>query len=494
MAKSHDLPFKTSTSISLHPLDLIYTDVWGPASVPSTTGARYYVSFMDDYSKFLWLFPIKLKFDVEQIFLTFQKYVENQFDRKIKSIQSDWGGEYRRLHNYFHQNGIKHRLACPYTHQQNGAIERKHRHIVEVGLSLLAHSNLPMFYWEDAFHTATYIINRLPTPVLQHKSPFEMLYGTLPDYRFMRVFGCACWPNLRPYNKHKLNFRSKTCIFIGYSLCHHGYKCLDLSTGKIFVSRHVVFDETLFPYTKSNIPVTDLHLSSKSVPLPQSISVPPSPCLQDLHSNHISTCILPAHPALVSTETENASVQANPVSISPAADTESGATSIACSISHNLPNDREQAEVTNTHAMITRSKNHIYRPRQPSDNLVRYPMPRALTAVLNAQETEPSSFSIASKSLQWREAMDKEFSALLHNGTWSLVSPPSNANIVGCRWVYKIKKKADGTIERYKARLVAKGFHQQEGIDFTETYSPVIKHATIRLIISIAITHSWSIK
>ena len=121
-------------------------------------------------------------------------------------------------------------------------------------------------------------------------------------------------------------------------------------------------------------------------------------------------------------------------------------------------------------------------------------MPRALTAVLNAQETEPSSFSIASKSLQWREAMDKEFSALLHNGTWSLVSPPSNANIVGCRWVYKIKKKADGTIERYKARLVAKGFHQQEGIDFTETYSPVIKHATIRLIISIAITHSWSIK
>jgi len=76
MAKNHDLPFKNSTSISLHPLDLIFTDVWGPASVLSTTGAKYYVSFLDDYSKFLWLFPIQLKSDVERVFLNFQTYVE----------------------------------------------------------------------------------------------------------------------------------------------------------------------------------------------------------------------------------------------------------------------------------------------------------------------------------------------------------------------------------------------------------------------------------
>jgi histone deacetylase 1/2 len=196
MAKSHSLPFKKSNSVSLHPLDLIFTDVWGPASVLSTSGAKYYVSFLDDYSKFLWLFPLKLKSDVENVFLNFQTYVEKQFDRKIKAIQSDWGGEYRRLNTYFHKIGINHRVACPHTHQQNGSIERKHRHIVEVGLSLLAHSNLPMIYWEDAFQTATYIINRLPTPVLNQKSPFEILYNKIPDYRFMRVFGCACWPNL----------------------------------------------------------------------------------------------------------------------------------------------------------------------------------------------------------------------------------------------------------------------------------------------------------
>ena len=129
-----------------------------------------------------------------------------------------------------------------------GSIERRHRQIVEVGLSLLAHSHLPQLYWEDAFTTATFIINRLPTPILNNQSPYEVLYNRTPNFSFLRVFGCACWPNLRPYNRHKLDFRSKSCIFIGYSVNHHGYKCLDLSTGHVYVSRNVIFDENLFPY------------------------------------------------------------------------------------------------------------------------------------------------------------------------------------------------------------------------------------------------------
>ncbi|XP_042979893.1 uncharacterized mitochondrial protein AtMg00820-like [Carya illinoinensis] len=88
--------------------------------------------------------------------------------------------------------------------------------------------------------------------------------------------------------------------------------------------------------------------------------------------------------------------------------------------------------------------------------------------------------------------MNKDFDALLQNGTWSFVAPSPRANIVGCHWVYRIKRKADGTIERYKARLIAKGFHQQEGIDFWETFSPVVKHATIRLVLSIAVSYSSS--
>lgn len=132
MAKSHDLPFQSSNYVSSSSLDLIFTDIWGATSVVSTTGTKYYVSFLDDYSKFVWLFPIKLKSDVESIFLQFQAYVEKHFECKIKSVQFDWDGEFQCLNNYYKQNGIHYRLACPYTHQQNGSIERKHRQIVKV--------------------------------------------------------------------------------------------------------------------------------------------------------------------------------------------------------------------------------------------------------------------------------------------------------------------------------------------------------------------------
>jgi len=108
------------------------------------------------------------------------------------------------------------------------------------------------------------------------------------------VFGYACWPNLRPYNRNKLNFRSKTCIFIGYSLCHQGYKCLDLSTGKIYVSSNVIFDETLFPYSQTTVSVSDKLSPSMSVSLPHQITVPQFPCPNELQPNHIPTCTPPA--------------------------------------------------------------------------------------------------------------------------------------------------------------------------------------------------------
>jgi histone deacetylase 1/2 len=136
-AKSHQLPFPLSTHVSTSPLELIHTDVWGPATV-SVGGFKYYVSFIDDFSKFTWIYLLHAKSDVESIFYKFQKRVELLLDRKIKCVQSDWGGEYRRLHKFFENNGIAHHISCPHTHQQNGSVERKHRHIVETGLSLLA--------------------------------------------------------------------------------------------------------------------------------------------------------------------------------------------------------------------------------------------------------------------------------------------------------------------------------------------------------------------
>lgn len=143
-AKSHQLPFSRSPSESSVPLELVFSDVWGPAS-ESVGRNKYYVSFIDDFSKFTWIYLLKHKSEVFQKFHEFQNLVERLFSKKIISVQTDWGGEYEKLNSFFQRIGISHRVSCPHTHQQNGAAERKHRHIVEVGLALLAHASMPNF-------------------------------------------------------------------------------------------------------------------------------------------------------------------------------------------------------------------------------------------------------------------------------------------------------------------------------------------------------------
>jgi hypothetical protein len=107
----------------------------------------------------------------------------------------------------------------------------------------------------------------------------------------------------------------------------------------------------------------------------------------------------------------------------------------------------------------TQSKNRIFKPTTFTDGKIRYPTPQALTALLQGHELEPTYYTQASQHAEWRKAMNEEFDAVLQNGTWSLVPPTPAMNVVGCKWVFRIKRKADGKIKRYKARLVAKGFH-----------------------------------
>jgi hypothetical protein len=209
---------------------------------------KYYVSFIDDYSKFTWVYLIMFKSEVFVKFQEFQTLVEHLFNRKIIALQTVGGGEYQKLNSFFTKIGITHLVSCPHTHQQNGAAERKYRHIVEVGLSLLAHASKPLKFWDEAFISTAYLIKRLPSLVINHTTPLECLFHQSPDYSSLRVFGCACGPNLRPYNTHKLAFRSKQCIFLGYTTLHKGYKCLDVDIGRVYVSRDVVFDKKLFPF------------------------------------------------------------------------------------------------------------------------------------------------------------------------------------------------------------------------------------------------------
>jgi hypothetical protein len=144
--------------------------------------------------------------------------------------------------------------------------------------------------------------------------------------------------------------------------------------------------------------------------------------------------------------------------------------------------------------MQTRSKNNIFKPKTLPKGLIRYPLPKALIATTSSNDIEPTSYTTASKHPAWRDAMNIEFDALLSNGTWTFVPQTSNMNIVGCKWVFRLKRKVDGSIDRHKACLVAKGFYQQPGIDFGETYSPVVKPTTIRLVLSLAISAGWPVR
>ena len=108
---------------------------------------------------------------------------------------------------------------------------------------------MPLKFWDEAFLTATHLINLLPSKVINYQTPFEKLFLEKPNYNSLHIFGCAVWPNLRPYNSRKLAFRSTRCVFLGYSSMHKGYKCLEPSTGRVYISRDVVFDESIFPFS-----------------------------------------------------------------------------------------------------------------------------------------------------------------------------------------------------------------------------------------------------
>ncbi|KAF8389672.1 hypothetical protein HHK36_024191 [Tetracentron sinense] len=244
--KSHKQPFSISSMTSSQPFELIYSDVWGPSSIKSINGYRFYVIFIDHFTKFTWFYPLKQKSDVESVFINLHNYITNQFTTTIKHLYTDNGGEYLKLRPFLAKHGITSLTTPPHTPQHNGVSERRHRHLVETGLTLLHHSKLPLSYWSFAFETTCYLINRMPTPLLHGKTPFESLTLRPPNYLKLRTFGCLCYPWLKPYNNSKLDPKSTPCVFLGYSLTQSAYKCLDIKTHRLYLSRHACSTNTPF--------------------------------------------------------------------------------------------------------------------------------------------------------------------------------------------------------------------------------------------------------
>jgi hypothetical protein len=416
------------------------------------------------------------KSEVFTNFVKFKLLVENQFTSHIKQLQTDGGGEYNSIQfqTFLTKHGIVHRKTCPHTSQQNGLAERKLRHILETGLTLLAHSHLSNKYWVDAFLTAVYIINRLPTPTLQNQSPYLKLYKRDPDYKKLRVFGCLCYPPLQPYNSHKLEYRSKPCIFLGYN--YAGYKCLDPVTNKAYLSRNVIFNEESFPakdQATSHFP-SEINAQGDA-PIFVSVPIPISNDISHAHTSavteySISPAPTPEQPNLTPTSSSLPTI--DPIQSEPILDL-----------------NPDPSSPPPTHHMITRTRTNSLRPKEfPDFQLYHTSTPNLESKI------EPVSYRKAAADPRWRHAMQEEYDALISNATWILCPRPTHNNVIRNKWVYKIKKKADGSIERFKARLVAKGFDQQDGVDYTETFSPVIKASTIRVVLALSVHFDWPIR
>ena len=172
----------------MRPLQLIHLDLWGPSPVVSNFSYRSYGVFVDEWSRFLWFFPLLKKFDLPLVFKDFLNKIELFFDFKVCVFRSDGGGEFtsKQFEHILSSYGIIHQFSCPYTPEQNGVCERKHHHLLDIIRTLLADSKLPSKFWVDIILTAAFLINRLPSAKLNNVSPYQVLSNTKSDILILK--------------------------------------------------------------------------------------------------------------------------------------------------------------------------------------------------------------------------------------------------------------------------------------------------------------------
>ena len=277
---------------------------------------------------------------------------------------------------------------------------------------------------------------------------------------------------------------------MGYSPTQNAYKCLDPQAHRLYLPRHVLFDESqthpLLRSVETQVPAMSILPASPMplTPLPQPPLVPTrgnaifalspgnylessSSSFWDLQSLNSCPNSSQSHEHLHS----NSNSHTNPL-LEPMA------------VHNDHHSDPPSPPSHRIHTMTTRSMNNFHKPKQ-FNSVTKHPLPPTI---------EPTCVGQALREPHWRHAMSDELTALMHHGTWDLVSSPKNCNPIGCKWVFRVKRKSDGSIDRFKARLVAQGFNQREGLDYKETFSLVVKPATIRTVLTVAVMQGWSLR
>jgi Reverse transcriptase (RNA-dependent DNA polymerase)/Integrase core domain len=479
--------------------------------------ASYLLTFIDDHSRHIWVYLLKTKDQQSQAFENYRSLVETQYDRKIKVFRTDRGGEYQSaiFIDRLAELGIKHQRTIPDTPQQNGLAERYNRTLVESAKSMLHAAGLSYGFWGEAVRTAAHVRNRSPIKSTDWKTPHEMLTGRVPDISYLRIFGCKAYVHvLKKKRKDKMESQSSSLTFVGYEPNSKGYRFWNRSTRSIVVSTDATFDESSFPHKTNpsppiNIPVPNP--SSDKIQLPLLLDLPLAP---DAASDIDNTSTQPPTDPPIPTPSPKTPEQ-------PRRPLESPPTPIANRTRPPIPS-RGRGQQSRAPQLVIES---VPTPRRSTrqrrgeidrylhlenawdevrdDGSIRRPRNRYLSIDLDTPSLyavllpgEPATYAEAvacDRSKDWHDAMCEEIDSLHKNSTWELVDLPTGRTAVKCKWVFRLKFNSAGEAIRYKARLVAKGFTQIFGLDFSETFSPVARLDSVRLLLALATLRDWEV-
>ena len=477
LGKHHRSSYPSRTGPPTHrPFDLVHCDVWGPAPHSSHTGGKYYRVFVDDYTRASWTYIMKSRKEVLSRVQHFLLEIISQYATLVKVLRTDNALEFsqKAIEDLCLAHGIVHQTTCPYTSQQNGVAERKHRHLLDMVRTLLLAMRVPQYLWCEAVLTATYLVNRLLSAALGGAIPLQRLTPAADIFSLPpRVFGCTAFVQDHTPGLSKLAPRAQKSVFVGYSRTQKGYRVYFPDRHQYVTSADVTFHEDVpyFPSTQSAedlsppsllssvsaTPVTDLPIP---VPIPLPEASPSSASLQSDPSSEPEPPPSPPSPG--------------PATLSPPPSPPPPVSDL------DLPIALHKGTRQCTQYPIA----HHVSPARLSPSYQSFAL-----AVLT--ESIPKSYLEALQVLAWKAAMDVEYAAFLLRETWTLVPRPVDANVVSCKWVYSLKYNPDGSIARYKARLVARGFSQAYGLDYHETFLLVGRLSSIRVLFSIALDQSW---
>ncbi|GJY99250.1 retrotransposon protein, putative, ty1-copia subclass [Tanacetum coccineum] len=243
-------------------LGLIHTDVCGPFKIMSRQGANYFVNFIDDFSRYRYVYLLKHKHEVFETFKVFQKEVENQLEKTIKSLRSDRGGEYmsQEFLDHLKEHGIIAHRTPPYTLQFNGVLERRNQTLLDMVLSMMSQTTLPNSFWDYALESAARILKMVPTKKVD-KTSYEVWHGQAPKLSYLKVCSYEALVKRDTLTKpDKLEPRSIKCMFVGYPKETMGYSFYYPPENKVFVALNTEFLKNSLITQESSGSLEDLEI------------------------------------------------------------------------------------------------------------------------------------------------------------------------------------------------------------------------------------------